>query len=303
MKLKISLFLVFVFLFTSTAFANFTDVSSSHMYSDAIDYVESLEIVEGYEDGTYKPDNPINRVEFTKIIIETKYSENEIDNCNTSSFDDVADGAWYLNYVCLAELKGIVSGYPDGTYQPANEITFAEASKIITNTLVEPTTEGSETWYRPYVRKLEDISAIPTTVQDFEHELTRGEMAEMIWRIEEGILDQNSKTYNQLAGTDTTGQTEPTADEVAFELTATNYEFSDTELHVELGDTVTIVLTSEIGRHNWTLSGYADVETLTINSGQTTEITFVATKKGTFEFYCGVEDNKILGMVGSLVVG
>ncbi len=298
MKSKISLMMVLIFAFTGTAFAAFSDVDESHIYSEAIDYVESRGIVEGYPDGTYKPDQPINRVEFTKIIIATEFTESQIENCNSVSFSDVPDGAWYTHYVCVAEMNDIVDGYPDGTYQPPNLITFAEASKIITNTLVEPTTEGSETWYRPYVKKLENINAIPTTVEDFEHKVTRGEMAEMIYRIEEEITNLDSKTYDELAEN---AEDDGTVSDVTFELTATNYEFSETELPVDRGDTVTIVLTNELGRHNWVLEGY-DVATLTINSGQTTEVTFVADKVGTFEYYCNVANHRELGMVGNLIV-
>jgi len=301
MKLKLSLVLICVLAFTSTAFASFSDVDSSHINSEAIDYVESLGIVQGYPDGTYKPDQPINRAEFTKIIIATEYTQSQIDACNSVSFSDIGDGAWYTPYICVAEMNDIVGGYPDGTYGPANLITFAEASKIITNTLIEQTTEGSEIWYRPYVRKLEDLDAIPSTVEDFEHKLTRGEMAEMIWRIKEEVFGEPSKTYNQLNGTDTSGQTDETPSDVTFELTATNYEFSDTELRVDQGDTVTIVLTSEIGTHNFTIDEY-DVESITVTSGKTTEVTFTATQKGTFEYYCSVNDHRNLGMVGELIV-
>ncbi|MFC1647673.1 S-layer homology domain-containing protein [Patescibacteria group bacterium] len=182
----------------STAFASFIDVSTSNIYYDAITFAEDLGIVQGYKDGTFLPDAQINRVEFTKVIIVTEYSQAEIDGCNSVSFPDVGDGAWYAPYVCIAEMNGIVNGYPDGTYKPPNLINFAEAAKIIVNTIVEPTTEGSETWYRPYVRKLEDRNAIPTSITSFDHKITRGEMVEIIYRLKEDIRNLDSKTYNDL---------------------------------------------------------------------------------------------------------
>ena len=97
-------------------------------------------------------------------------------------------------------MEKIVSGYPNGTYQPANLITFAEASKILTNTLIEKTQDGSNVWYELYVNKLEAKDAIPTTITGFAHNLTRGEMAEMIYRLKEGIRNQPSLTYDDLAG-------------------------------------------------------------------------------------------------------
>lgn len=299
MKTKISIALIASMLFTATAFASFRDVSSAHQNSEAIDYVESLGIVQGYPDGTYKPDSPINRAEFTKIVIASQYTQGELDSCNSTSFSDVGDGAWFTPYVCLAEQKGIIGGYPDGTFGFANNITFAEASKIITNTLVEKTTEGTDIWYKPYVKKLEDQSAIPTTIEDFSHKLTRGEMAEIIWRLEENIFNLDSRTYNELKDILENGGSHVVGP--SFELDMTNYEFSETELIVQQGDTVTVTLNSVVGTHNFVVEGY-DVESLTITSGNTTEVTFVATKKGTYEFYCSVGDHRALGMVGTLFV-
>jgi plastocyanin len=295
MKLKLSIVLICVLAFASTAFASFSDVPAAHVNYDAITYVEDLGIVQGYTDGTYRPDTPINRVEFTKIIIATKYSQSVIDSCRSASFSDVGDGAWYAPYVCVAEQNNIVDGYPDGTYQPANLITFAEASKIITNTLIEPTTQGTEIWYKPYVVKLENINAIPTTIDSFDHKLTRGEMAEMIYRIQEDIRNLPSKTYDELVTPGTS------ANEPSFDLTATNYQYSETELRVKQGDTVTVSITSEVGIHNFNIDEL-NVHSLTVTSGNTTEVTFTATQKGTFEYYCNISNHRELGMVGNLIV-
>lgn len=281
---------------SSFAYSSFSDVSEANIFYDGIDYVESQGIVEGYDDGTYKPANPINRVEFTKIVIAAKYTQGEIDSCNTSSFSDVGDGAWFTPFVCLAELKGIVSGYPDGTYKPANYVTFAEAAKILTNTFVEPTQDGTDVWYKLHVEKLEDRGAIPVTIVDFAHEITRGEMAEMIYRLQENIRNKDSMTYLEL-----NRAMEENPHEVSFEIDMTNYAYSDTSLTVQQGDTVTINLTNSLGSHNFIIDEL-DVASLTINSGQTTEVTFVADKVGSFEYYCNIGDHRALGIVGTLIV-
>jgi len=50
--------------------AEFSDVSSGDYYFDAIDWMEENQIVEGYDDGTYRPFENINRAEFLKIVME-----------------------------------------------------------------------------------------------------------------------------------------------------------------------------------------------------------------------------------------
>ncbi|MBN1494911.1 S-layer homology domain-containing protein [Candidatus Peregrinibacteria bacterium] len=177
---------------TGEATGAFPDVYSSHPNFDAINYVEAEGIVEGYEDGTYKPDNTINRAEFTKILIESKYEDTQIDNCAfNEQFPDVALTAWYAKYVCMARNEGIVDGYADGTFKPGSLINFAEASKIIVNTYEYPT-GTSEIWYRPFVEVLQDKKAIPTSIASVNEDITRGEMAEMIYRLMENITNKAS---------------------------------------------------------------------------------------------------------------
>lgn len=295
MKLKVAFALVVAFVISSTAFA-FTDVSSSHVYSDAIDYAESLGIVQGYKDGTFRPDVPINRAEFTKVIIATEYDQETLDSCNTSKFTDVPDGAWYMPYICVAELEGIIDGYADQSFKPAQLINFAEASKILTNTLISQTNQGVPIWYETYVKSLSSKNAIPTSIDTFEHNITRGEMVEIIWRLKENITNLPSNSYDDLNGGIVLNQ-----DEATFEIDMSNYEYSTTELRVKQGDKVTITLNSIVGTHNFIIDEL-DVASLTISSGNSTEVSFTATQKGTFEFYCSVGDHRALGMVGTLIV-
>jgi len=182
-------------LFTQTAYASFSDVASTHANYDAIEYVQDEGIVEGYPDGTYKPDQTINRAEFTKIIMEA-ITYDEI----TDYFDcypDVSDNDWFRKYVCLADKKGVVDGYPDGLFRPANSINFVEAAKIIVEGF-EYQYSYDENWFLPYIGALEARRAIPTTIQSFEHDITRGEMAEIIYRLKDYVSDKESLTYRGL---------------------------------------------------------------------------------------------------------
>lgn len=178
----------------NAAQAAFNDVNSSHENKDAIEYVQAQGIVQGYADGTYKPDNKINRAEFTKIVIEAQFEKAEIDGCETTVFNDVPTAQWFAKYVCLAQKKGVIAGYPDGTFKPGNNIKFTEAAKIIANTLYG-TVQGAEPWYRSFVEKLANEKSIPTSIAEFGKEITRGEMAEMIYRLKADVKTKSSQTY------------------------------------------------------------------------------------------------------------
>lgn len=174
----------------------FSDVSANHENYDAIKYVRNMSIVDGYSDGTYKPDQNINRAEFVKILVEAADSKgvfeysNYDDQCNgTAPFGDVPLDEWYTKYLCYAKIHGIISGYNDGTFKPANPINFVEASKVILETLdyeVAVPIEGDQ-WYEPYVSAMEELTTIPDTIQDVGQLLTRGEMAELIYRVLLGL--------------------------------------------------------------------------------------------------------------------
>ncbi|MFH1533811.1 MAG: S-layer homology domain-containing protein [Nitrospirota bacterium] len=171
---------------------SFSDVASSHTYFAGIDYVRAQGIVNGYDDGTYKPDNEINRAEFTKIIIEATFDDSEIENCTPSkTFYDIKSDDWYKKYVCVAANNGIIDGYDDGTFKGGNAINFVEAAKIIVTGFDYDYEEGGE-WYEGYVNVLQDNNFIPSTITSLSKQITRGEMAEMIWRIREEITEKAS---------------------------------------------------------------------------------------------------------------
>ena len=172
---------------------NFID-TSGHEYEIAIEYLAANGIIHGYADGTYGPDDVINRAEFTKIVLGA-FEDISFDG-NLWCFIDVDGNEWYASYVCYAKQQGIISGYPDGQFRPANTINLVEASKILVNTfgLEAVSCECGAPWYEPYIRALQNQSYTPSTLTTFAQEVTRGEMAEMIWRIMEEI---HSSAFSQ----------------------------------------------------------------------------------------------------------
>lgn len=178
--------------------SKFSDVPTDHPNSDAIFYVRSAGIVQGYEDGTFKPDATINRAEFVKILVAaTAVEDGPV--CKIAPFSDVDQTAWYATYAHEARCLGLVQGYPDGSFKPADPINFVEAAKIVANAfhIAAPGMAQDDAWYKPYVTSLERAHAIPTSITRFGQSITRGEMAEMIYRLRMGG-DKPSKTFDEL---------------------------------------------------------------------------------------------------------
>lgn len=207
--------------------ALFEDVTSDHANADAIFYVKQQGIVKGYDDGTYGPERTINRAEFAKIIGNASLGDRQYAQefwmCSEGEagpgamaelqsrnpFKDIDVRAWYAFPVCIALKANYIQGYPDGTFRPSNSINFVEAAKILVKafgleaTTTIPACEGACPWYEGYVRMLEAHAAIPLSITSFDQQITRGDMAEMIYRLKAGNNDKPTQTYDALAGIDT----------------------------------------------------------------------------------------------------
>ena len=171
---------------------SFSDVSSSTtQYGESISALQKSGVIEGYEDGTFRPSSTINRAEFLKIVLEGR-SDNQIFT-GKECFPDV-DTEWFAKYVCSAKKEGIIGGYPDGNFRPDREINFVEASKILSLAFEQDPQSGGREWYEAYVRALEGSKAIPISIDALEKFIDRGEMVEMMWRLTEGIDDEPSTT-------------------------------------------------------------------------------------------------------------
>lgn len=186
------------FLILSTVQAAFGDVSSSHPNYESINYVQAKGIVQGYSDGTYQPDSPINRAELTKIIMATNLEAENITNCpvGTIGLSDVAINAWFAPFVCAAKQRNVIKGYPDGTFKPAQNVTFVEAAKIISLGFGQNLAEDTQLWYRPYVNYLSEQKAIPDSINDVAKNITRGEMAEMIYRLHAAVSSRPANEFD-----------------------------------------------------------------------------------------------------------
>ncbi|MFA6024118.1 MAG: S-layer homology domain-containing protein [Candidatus Gracilibacteria bacterium] len=154
----------------------FTD-TSGHTNEAAIDSLYASGVVEGYADGTYRPDSTINRAEFVKILIEAKYpGQSE----GTFCFNDVT-AAWYAPYICKAKTLGIVDGYDDGSFKPGNLINLAEALKIVLEADGVVICESCYSiWYEPYYWWAAPRGILEKVNTDIAHSVTRGEMAQLM---------------------------------------------------------------------------------------------------------------------------
>ncbi|MDO5028742.1 MAG: S-layer homology domain-containing protein [Bacillota bacterium] len=109
----------------------FSDVESDRWSAAAIRLLSSLDLIKGYPDQTFKPDQTITRAEFLAIAERFKPL-----NKGDQNFADVPDSHWAYEIVKKAATAAWIQGYPDGSFRPEKEITRAEVVKI-TNKILD----------------------------------------------------------------------------------------------------------------------------------------------------------------------
>ncbi len=177
----------------ATDTANFTDVPREHVNYIAVNYLYGQGIIKGYSDGTFKPQNIVNRAEALKILLAG--SNMTIPSVLAStSFSDVTTTDWFAPYIEMAKQAGIVNGNPDGTFAPGRNVVRADYLKMILslNGFKKEMWEGkavfndvaADAWYTPYMNYAGQAGLITADANNNlypSRELTRGEVAEIYY--------------------------------------------------------------------------------------------------------------------------
>lgn len=147
MKKILSIMLMLAMVFSMTSVFAYTDTDDV-----AVSILSELDIINGYEDGTFRPEGTVTRAELAKMIIHAmdKADVAEILKGETR-FSDISTDAWYTGVVNVAVNNGFINGYPDGTFKPDQRVTFAEAATMIVKALGYTDLNG--TWPTNYIDK------------------------------------------------------------------------------------------------------------------------------------------------------
>lgn len=171
----------------------FPDIQKTHLNFIAINYLSNEGILKGYEDGTFKPDKLVNRVEALKVILEeatVKLGE----DTSGANFKDTDPTQWYGKYLATAKVLGIVNGNPDGTFTPNANVKRAAFLKMLleTNHFKKDQWAGSQMfsdvgkdeWYAAYMNYAGKSGLIVPDAKNNlypDRELSRAEVAEILY--------------------------------------------------------------------------------------------------------------------------
>lgn len=127
--LKIAL-LAFKYRIQNLETSGFNDVPVDSWAFSFVSTAMKAGLINGYSDGSFKPDNYINRAEALKILLEAASLDVSKVDINRTTFPDVSTTDWFKPFVDYAAGNGVLSGYIDGTFKPGAYLTRAEAAKL-----------------------------------------------------------------------------------------------------------------------------------------------------------------------------
>jgi len=107
----------------------FNDVDSSMWFAPYIATAKAKGIINGYSDGTFRPNNPITRAEALKVIINT-LNKDTLDSVSFKVFDDVDPSVWYASYANFAKMTNLID-FVSNSFEPDKLIERAEVVNAI----------------------------------------------------------------------------------------------------------------------------------------------------------------------------
>ena len=110
----------------------YSDVNETTTAGEAVGILSNLGILQGFEDGTFRPGETVTRAQMAAVICRMlDYEETAQGNGGNTVFSDVSASHWASGYINVAQQIGVINGYGDGTFLPENEVTYEQAVKMI----------------------------------------------------------------------------------------------------------------------------------------------------------------------------
>ena len=190
-----------VMAFAATSNAAYSDISGEKC-EGAVNVLDALGVVDGYEDGTYRPDQTVTRAEMAKLII-TALGVADYASATNSSYSDMALAQWAIPYVEYATNLNIVEGVGGGRFSPGNPVTYEQAATMIVRALgfTDECNEMNGTWPAIYVQKATALGLFKDVAgSNYGTGANRGDIAIMLYNaldIPQVYADKDGATLNK----------------------------------------------------------------------------------------------------------
>ena len=136
LSLVLALVMTMSLVTVSAGAKDFTD-SSKINYAEAVDVLSEAKVIDGYADGAFNPSNTLTRGAAAKIICNLILGPTAASAlvADAAPYKDVAANHPFAGYIAYCQKTGIISGYADGTFKPANSLTGYAFMKMLLGAL------------------------------------------------------------------------------------------------------------------------------------------------------------------------
>lgn len=164
----------------AAAVTKFSDVSDSYT-ATAVETLRLMGVLDGYGDGTFRPDTVLNRAQFCKMAVYAMDGSSELGRYSTVTiFPDVKPSHWASSYINMAAKKGVISGFADGKFKPEQTVTAGQAVTILMRGLGYKDENMGGVWPQSYMAEAGTCGLLKSTgITSAYSALTRAQAAKL----------------------------------------------------------------------------------------------------------------------------
>lgn len=196
-KVMIVLSLIMSLCMFATVFAStsFRDVKGTK-YEVAVKELSDLGVINGVENGIFKPDGKVTRAQLSKMLVLAY----DLKGSGNVKFSDYDEKNWAADYIKTAVKNNVVAGYGDNTFRPENNVTYAEAITMLLRAAKLETKEmKTGKWPDAYISKAEEMNIFENVSNHSNSsKATRGDVALMIYN----LMNYEELPFEEVSGED-----------------------------------------------------------------------------------------------------
>lgn len=173
-------------------------VYASVEYSDtfAQDVLKSLDIMKGDENGDMRLSSNLTRAEFAKIAINSsKYKNSVALGAKISVFQDCTYTHWAAPYVKVAVSNKVITGYPDGTFKPNNNVSLEEAVTVLLRLLGYGDEDFGNTWPYGQISLAQNIGIMDNVARKIGEAITREDALKLVYNTLNSSIKGSDREY------------------------------------------------------------------------------------------------------------
>lgn len=185
----------------AAAVTKFSDVSDSYT-ATAVETLRLMGVLDGYGDGTFRPDTVLNRAQFCKMAVYAMDGSGELGRYSTVTiFPDVKHSHWASAYINMAARKGIISGFADGKFKPGQTVTAGQAVTILMRGLGYKDEDMGGVWPQSYMAEAQTNGLLKSTgITSAYAGLTRAQAAKLFLNLFEAKHGKGEALFSYKVG-------------------------------------------------------------------------------------------------------